>query len=146
MQAFDGIGRPQEPPLPGAQHRKVNKSSPASSRLSNTPFDFLVLLGGISLVGMMIKNVIVLLDEIEINLAGDKSRYGSMVEAGLSRLRPVMLAAATMVQGVAPLLQNVFWLGLGVTVIAGLTFGTVLIMILVPVLYATLYRLKPAAA
>ncbi len=60
----------------------------------------------------------------------------------MSRLRPVVLAAATTVLGVAPLLQDVFWVGLAVTVMAGLTFGTVLTMVLVPVLYATVYGLK----
>lgn len=68
----------------------------------------------------------------------------AVIEAGLSRLRPVVLAAATTVLGVAPLLQDVFWVGLGVTVMAGLTFGTILTMILVPVLYATLYGVRPA--
>ena len=64
----------------------------------------------------------------------------------MSRLRPVTLAAATTVLGVAPLLQDVFWVGLAVTVMAGLTFGTVLTMVLVPVLYATVYGLKEEKA
>ena len=108
----------------------------------NSPFGFLALLGGMSLAGMMIKNAIVLLDEVNVQLADGKSRYDSVLEAAMSRLRPVMLAAATTVLGVAPLLQDVFWVGLAVTVMAGLTFGTVLTMVLVPVLYATLYGLK----
>jgi multidrug efflux pump subunit AcrB len=99
-----------------------------------------------SLAGMMIKNAIVLLDEININLADGKNRYDSVLEAAMSRLRPVTLAAATTVLGVAPLLQDVFWVGLAVTVMAGLTFGTVLTMILVPVLYATVYGLKEEKA
>jgi predicted RND superfamily exporter protein len=68
----------------------------------------------------------------------------AVIEAGLSHLRPVVLAAVTTVLGVAPLLQDVFWAGLGVTVMAGLTFGTILTMILVPMLYATLYGVRPA--
>ncbi len=68
----------------------------------------------------------------------------AVIEAGLSRLRPVVLAAATTVLGVAPLLQDVFWVGLGVTVKAGLTFGTILTMILVPVHYAAFYGVRPA--
>jgi multidrug efflux pump subunit AcrB len=110
----------------------------------NTPFGFLALLGGMSLSGMMTKNAIVLLDEIDINLAAGKARYDAIIEAGLSRLRPVVLAAATTVLGVTPLLQDVFWVGLAVTVMAGLTFGTILTMILVPVNYATLYGVKSA--
>jgi multidrug efflux pump subunit AcrB len=112
----------------------------------NSPFGFLALLGAMSLAGMMIKNAIVLLDEININLADGRSRYTSVLEAALSRLRPVVLAAATTVLGVAPLLQDVFWVGLAVTVMAGLTFGTVLTMVLVPVLYATVYGLKEEEA
>jgi multidrug efflux pump subunit AcrB len=112
----------------------------------NSPFGFLALLGAMSLAGMMIKNAIVLLDEININLADGKSRYVSVLEAAMSRLRPVVLAAATTVLGVAPLLQDVFWVGLAVTVMAGLTFGTVLTMVLVPVLYATVYGLKEEKA
>ncbi len=112
----------------------------------DSPFGFLALLGAMSLAGMMIKNAIVLLDEININLADGKSRYTSVLDAAMSRLRPVVLAAATTVLGVAPLLQDVFWVGLAVTVMAGLTFGTVLTMVLVPVLYATVYGLKEEKA
>ncbi len=112
-------------------------------------FGFVALLGGMSLAGMMIKNAIVLLDEVNLNLAEGKSPYDSIVYAALSRLRPVVLAAATTVLGVMPLLQDVFWIGLAVTLMVGLTFGTILTMVLVPVLYATLYKLpspKPAKA
>jgi multidrug efflux pump subunit AcrB len=58
----------------------------------------------------------------------------------MSRLRPVVLAAATTVLGVIPLLADVFWVGLAVTIMAGLTFGTVLTMLLVPVLYCMFYK------
>ncbi len=114
-------------------------------------FGFVALLGAMSLAGMMIKNAIVLLDEVNLNLERGISHYESVIKAALSRLRPVALAAGTTVLGVIPLLQDVFWIGLAVTVMAGLTFGTVLTMVLVPVLYAVLYRLKaqtaqPAAA
>jgi len=65
-----------------------------------------------------------------------------MVDSALSRLRPVVLAAATTVLGVIPLLQDVFWIGMAVTVMAGLTFGTILTMIIVPVLYCTFFGVK----
>jgi multidrug efflux pump subunit AcrB len=90
----------------------------------------------------MIKNSVVLLDQVNIELAEGKSEYDAVVHAALSRLRPVGLAAATTVLGVIPLLQDIFWVGMGVTIMAGLTFGTILTMILVPVLYATLYKIK----
>jgi multidrug efflux pump subunit AcrB len=81
------------------------------------------------------------MDEIKANLAADKSPYDATVEAGMSRVRPVVLGAATTVLGVMPLLQDAFWVSMAMTIMAGLTFGTVITMILVPVLYATLYRI-----
>jgi multidrug efflux pump subunit AcrB len=114
---------------------------------TGTPFGFVALLGAMSLAGMMIKNAIVLLDEVNLNLETGKSQYQAVMDAAVSRLRPVALAAATTVLGVIPLLQDVFWIGMAVTVMAGLTFGTLLTMILVPVLYATLFRIpSPKAA
>ena len=109
---------------------------------TQTPFGFMALLGVMSLAGLMIKNAIVLMDEINANLAAGKSPYDSTVEAGMSRVRPVVLGAATTVLGVMPLLQDAFWVSMSMTIMAGLTFGTILTMILVPVLYATLYRIR----
>ena len=109
---------------------------------TGTPFGFLALLGAMSLSGMMIKNAIVLLDEINLNKQAGLAPYDSVVAAAVSRLRPVALAAATTVLGVIPLLQDVFWIGMAVTIMAGLSFGTILTMILVPVLYATFHRLR----
>jgi AcrB/AcrD/AcrF family len=112
--------------------------------VDGTPFGFVALLGAMSLAGIMIKNAIVLLDEVNVNLMAGKSQYDAVTYAALSRLRPVFLAAATTVLGVIPLLPDVFWAGLAVTVMAGLTIGTVFTMITVPVLYATFYRIRPA--
>jgi multidrug efflux pump subunit AcrB len=107
----------------------------------NAPFGFMALLGAMSLAGMMIKNAIVLLDEVNVNLALKKAPYDSIIDAAMSRLRPVVLAAATTVLGVMPLLQDVFWIGMAVTIMAGLAFGTILTMLVVPVLYATFYKI-----
>jgi len=112
---------------------------------TGTPFGFLALLGAMSLAGMMIKNAIVLLDQINIEIDAGKQPYDAVLAAASSRLRPVILAAATTVLGVAPLLQDVFWIGMAITIMFGLTFGTILTMIVVPVLYATLGRLQPGA-
>ncbi len=105
-------------------------------------FGFVALLGAMSLVGMMIKNAVVLLDQVNIYLREGQNQYDAIMNAAISRARPVGLAAGTTVLGVIPLLQDVFWIGLAVTVMAGLTFGTVLTLVLVPVLYSTLYRIK----
>jgi multidrug efflux pump subunit AcrB len=109
-------------------------------------FGFVALLGAMSLSGMMIKNAVVLLDQVNLNLTEGMGDYEAIIEAAVSRLRPVILAAATTVLGVVPLLQDLFWVGLSVTLMAGLSFGTLLTMIMVPVLYAILYRIKAVAA
>ena len=112
---------------------------------TGTPFGFLALLGAMALSGMMIKNAIVLLDEINLQLKSGKTPYQAVVDSAQSRLRPVVLAAATTVLGVIPLLQDVFWIGLAVTIMAGLTFGTILTMVVVPTLYCIMFRVKSPA-
>jgi multidrug efflux pump subunit AcrB len=96
-----------------------------------------------SLIGMMIKNAVVLLDEVDQNLGRGLAAYAAVKQAAISRLAPVMNAAATTVFGVVPLLSDGFWIGLAVTIMFGLAFGTVLTMVAVPVLYTLFYRLKP---
>ncbi len=109
------------------------------------PFGFMALLGAMSLSGMMIKNAIVLLDEINVQLAAGLSRYEAVMQSAMSRLRPVMMATATTVLGVLPLLQDVFWVGLAVTIMAGLTVGSFLTMVLLPVLYAIFFKIEQEA-
>ncbi len=109
--------------------------------MTNTPFGFIALLGAMSLSGMMIKNAVVLLDEIYTNLDRGLSPYNSVVEAAVARLNPVVNAAGTTVLGVMPMLQDVFWVALAVTIMFGLIVGTLLTMVMVPTLYALLYRI-----
>jgi len=108
---------------------------------TQTPFGFMALLGAMSLVGLMIKNSIVLIDEIEVNRTSGMSPYEATVSAGMSRVRPVALGAATTVLGVAPLIQDAFWVSMALTIMFGLAFGTILTMILVPTFYVTLNRI-----
>jgi multidrug efflux pump subunit AcrB len=105
-------------------------------------FGFMALLGAMSLIGLMIKNSIVLLDEIEANKSGGMAPYDATIAAGMSRVRPVALGAATTILGVMPLIQDAFWVAMALTMMFGLTFGTVLTMVLVPTFYATLYGIK----
>ena len=106
------------------------------------PFGFMALLGAMSLMGLMIKNSIVLLDEIDANKAGGMMPYDATIAAGMSRVRPVALGAATTILGVLPLIQDAFWVAMALTIMAGLTFGTILTMVLVPTFYATLNGIK----
>ena len=108
----------------------------------NIPFGFMALLGAMSLAGMMNKNIVVLLDACEANVASGMDRYHAIIEASVSRSRPVLLAAGTTILGVVPLLPDVFWVSMAVTIMAGLAFGSLLTLIAVPVFYAVLYRLK----
>lgn len=110
--------------------------------ITQVPFGFIALLGAMSLSGMMIKNAVVLLDQINLNLSDGMTQHRAVVEAAVSRLRPVLNAAATTVLGMAPLLQDVFWISLAVTIMFGLAFGTVLTMVVVPALYALFYRVS----
>ena len=109
--------------------------------LTRIPFGFMSLLGAMSLAGMMIKNSVVLLDEVNVNARQGMQPYDAVVEAAVSRLRPVLNAAATTVLGIAPLLTDVFWVSMSITIMSGLAFGTLLTMVVVPILYATLYQI-----
>ena len=95
----------------------------------DVPFGFMALLGAMSLAGQMIRNAIVLVDQIGIDRASGLDTYEAVVQSAMSRLRPVMLSAGTAALGVIPLLQDVFWVGMAVTMMGGLAIGTVLIMI-----------------
>jgi multidrug efflux pump subunit AcrB len=106
------------------------------------PFNFLALLGFLSLTGMIIKNSIVLIDEINIQIGEGQSVYDAILSSGTSRLRPVSMAAATTVLGMAPLFPDPFFEALAITVAAGLTFATILTMVVLPVIYAVIFRVK----
>lgn len=113
--------------------------------LFNVPFGFMALLGAMSLAGMMNKNIVVLLDACNENLAQGMDPYNSIIEAAVRRARPVMLAAGTTVLGVIPLLQDVFWIGLAVAIMGGLAVGSILTLFAVPLFYSIIYRLQPPA-
>ncbi len=106
------------------------------------PFGFMALLGGMSLAGMMNKNIVVLLDACVANLESGMPRYHAIIEASVSRTRPVLLAAGTTILGVVPLVQDVFWTAMAATIMSGLAFGSLLTLVCVPVFYCLLYRVK----
>ncbi|GAA6134336.1 efflux RND transporter permease subunit VmeI [Oceaniserpentilla sp. 4NH20-0058] len=111
--------------------------------IADLPFGFMSLLGFLSLFGMLIKNAIVLLEEIDIQIETGMDKYEAIVQASLSRLRPVSLAAITTILGMAPLLTDAFFADMSVTIMGGLAFATVLTMIAVPVLYSLFYKVTP---
>ncbi|UWQ90310.1 efflux RND transporter permease subunit [Rhodobacteraceae bacterium M382] len=99
------------------------------------PFTFTALLGLLSLSGMLIKNGIVLVEEIDLVRADGKQLREAIVEASVSRLRPVMLAAVTTVLGMVPLLGDAFFVSMAVTIMGGLAFATILTLVAAPVFY-----------
>lgn len=108
--------------------------------LADQPFGFMAMLGFLSLSGMLIKNEIVLLDQINIEMATGKKPYRSVIDSATSRVRPVCLAAFTTVLGMTPLLRDAFFAPMAVTIMGGLTFATALTLVVVPVLYSTFFR------
>ena len=110
--------------------------------LMNAAFSFMALLGLLSLSGMLIKNGIVLVDQINLELDSGKEPYKAVFDSGVSRVRPVAMAAITTILGMIPLLFDVFFQSMAVTIMFGLGFATVLTLIVVPVLYTMLFKIK----
>jgi multidrug efflux pump subunit AcrB len=110
------------------------------------PFGFMALLGALSLSGMLIKNAIVLIDEINVQLATNKDPWDSVVDASVSRVRPVMMAVLTTAFGLIPLMPDVFFGAMAVTIVVGLLFASVLTLIVVPVLFVAFFHFDEAPA
>jgi len=104
------------------------------------PFDFLSMLGFLSLAGMLIKNAIVLIDQIDIEMSEGKAPLEAVIDSGVSRTRPVMMASLTTVLGMVPLYFDVLFSAMAVTIMFGLTVATVLILVVVPVLYGEVLK------
>lgn len=108
--------------------------------LTETPFTFLAILGLMGLVGMMMKNAIVLVDEIDVLTVRQRlDLFPAIVRATLSRVRPVLLASLTTVAGMLPLVSDPMYGPLAVTVIGGLIIGTVVTLLFLPVLYSLFF-------
>jgi multidrug efflux pump subunit AcrB len=104
------------------------------------PLTFPAILGMLALIGMILKNGIVLIDQIMVELETGKDNYTAVRDSAISRMRPVSMAAATTVLGMLPLVLDPFFASLAVTFIFGLSFATVLTLVFVPVLYLTFHR------
>ena len=109
---------------------------------TQTPMEFVSILAVLSLTGMLIKNAIVLIDETDHQIHEGKARFDAVVDSAVSRVRPVTLAVLTTVLGVIPLLWDPFFRSLAVVIITGLTFATVLTLIVVPTLYAVFFKVR----
>jgi multidrug efflux pump subunit AcrB len=108
--------------------------------LMSMPLTFPAILGLLALIGMILKNGIVLIDQVMVELDAGKDTYNAVRDSAISRMRPVSMAAATTVLGMLPLVPDPFFASMAITFIFGLTFATVLTLVFVPVLYVTLHR------
>lgn len=111
--------------------------------MTDTPFTFLAILGVMGLIGMMVKNSIVLVDEINRLLTEEHIEpYEAVVRASLSRVRPVMLASMTTILGMIPLISDAMYSSLAITVIGGLFVGTIVTLLLLPLFYSLMFKIK----
>lgn len=110
--------------------------------LTGKQFTFVAIVGALGLIGMIIKNGIVLIDEINLELSQGVKPYDALINSSMSRLRPVMMASMTTVLGMIPLLSDAMFGSLAVTIMGGLLFGTVITLLVIPVLYALCFKVK----
>ncbi len=109
---------------------------------SGKDFGFVAIVGALGLIGMMIKNGVVLLDEITIQIQAGKEPVRALLDSSSSRFRPVMMASLTTILGMFPLLTDDLFGALAVTIMSGLLVGTVITLVFIPVLYAVFFRVK----
>ncbi len=111
--------------------------------LTNQPMTFMAIIGMLGLVGMMVKNSIVLVDEINrLQVEEGVEPYKAVVEATVSRVRPVLMASLTTIVGMVPLIGDPMYSSMAITIMGGLTFGTIITLILLPIFYVVLFRIK----
>ena len=103
---------------------------------------FMAELGILALTGIIIRNSVVLIDQIQQHLDAGMQPLDAVIESAIVRFRPIMLAAFTTVLGLIPLFASVFWNAIAVSIAAGLTGATLLTLIVLPVIYSLVFRIK----
>lgn len=114
----------------------------AGMLIAGKDFGFVAIVGALGLVGMMIKNGVVLVDEVEVQIRSGKDRFLALVDASTSRLRPVFLAAMTTILGMIPLVNDDMFGALAVTIMGGLFIGTIITLIILPILYSLFFHIR----
>ena len=110
------------------------------------PFGFMALLGTIALFGMIMRNSVILVDQIEQDMAAGKPRCASIIESTVRRFRPIVLTAAAAVLAMVPLSRNDFFGPMAVAIMGGLIVATALTLLFLPALYAAWYKVRPDSA
>jgi multidrug efflux pump subunit AcrB len=108
--------------------------------LSNRPFGFVALLGLIALAGMIMRNTVILVDQIDRDIAAGHGRHRAILDATVRRARPVALTALAAILGMIPLTRSLFWGPMAITIMGGLLVATILTLLVVPALYALWFR------
>src|SRR6202034_2769813 len=108
---------------------------------------FVAILGVISLIGMVIRNSVILIDQIETEIAGGRHPWDAVIVATAHRFRPILLTAAAAILGMIPIAPTIFWGPMAYAIMGGLAVATLLTLIFLPALYVTWFRVKqPDAA
>jgi multidrug efflux pump len=110
--------------------------------VSNRPFGFVALLGLIALAGMIMRNTVILVDQIDRDIAAGHARHQAIIDATVRRARPVVLTALAAILGMVPLARSIFWGPMAITIMGGLLVATILTLLVVPALYALWFRVR----
>ena len=118
----------------------------AALLLSGAPMGFVAILGVVSLIGMVIRNSVILIDQIETEIAHGRHPWNAVIGATQHRLRPILLTAAAAILGMIPIAPTVFWGPMAYAVMGGLVIATLLTLVFLPALYVAWFRIQPAEA
>jgi multidrug efflux pump subunit AcrB len=114
--------------------------------ISHKPLGFVALLGIIALIGMIVRNCVILVDQIETEIAHGRTAWDAVIEAASHRFRPILLTAAAAIFGMIPIAPTVFWGPMAYAIMGGLAIATALTLLFLPALYVASFRIKPPAA
>ena len=117
----------------------------AALLISSSPMGFVAILGVISLIGMVIRNSVILIDQVEHEIAGGMAPWNAVIAATEHRLRPILLTAAAAILGMIPIAPTVFWGPMAYAIMGGLAVATLLTLVFLPALYVAWFRIKPPA-
>jgi multidrug efflux pump subunit AcrB len=112
----------------------------------NRPLGFVAILGILALIGMIARNAVILIEQIETEKASGKDVWSAVIEASVSRFRPIMLTAVSTVLGLIPIAVTIFWGPMAFAIMGGLLVATVLTLIFLPALYVAWFRVREPTA
>jgi multidrug efflux pump subunit AcrB len=114
----------------------------AALLVGHKPLGFVAILGVVALIGMIVRNSVILIAQIETEIAAGRAHWDAVVEAVLRRFRPIVLAAAATILGLIPIASTVFWGPMACAIMGGLAVATALTLVFLPALYVVWFRVK----